>query len=317
MAPLLPPAQITDNVGVELNKRGLALRGSKYERLRRLCRAVRDEDDKEVSETGEVKYKREFLPFSRLPLELRKMIWKQAIPLVHRIIRIENTYSSRENAEFGRDWSVSYPQHPALSLMLACAEAKVISYKVLFAKLDPTAIVTNSIEDLAAARANRQKTMSLARQRVLFEEDIFCFPSGAQAFGDPCPLRIESLLSLTRSVLISDYEFNCLIKIRFRDEIKEFWKRSPHLEKLIVLKNGFYDRPAYHSLKPVCKRPILLETLDENNVDGDYTTKFQAWADRRYKGQLAKSSSKIKVYVISIWDTRLRSPAQDQGSRKT
>lgn len=69
------PEQFASNVDTELNKRGLSLRGDDRVKLPRLRRGIKREKGKEVSETGEVKYKKEFKYFPKLPLELRRMIW--------------------------------------------------------------------------------------------------------------------------------------------------------------------------------------------------------------------------------------------------
>ncbi|KAK0117810.1 hypothetical protein ONS95_012134 [Cadophora gregata] len=63
------------NVDIELNKRSLSLAGSDLAKLIRLRCGIRGEKGREVSKTGEVKYKKEFKLFPKLPLELRRMIW--------------------------------------------------------------------------------------------------------------------------------------------------------------------------------------------------------------------------------------------------
>lgn len=75
MALSLSAQQIASNIDSELNTRGLSLRGDDYMKLLRLRRVVEEDSGKEVSETGEVKYKKEFKEFPKLPLELRIMIW--------------------------------------------------------------------------------------------------------------------------------------------------------------------------------------------------------------------------------------------------
>ncbi|KAG4433150.1 hypothetical protein IFR05_011363 [Cadophora sp. M221] len=72
---VLSAQQTASNIDTELNARGLSLRGDDHVKLLRLRRTVKGENEKEVSETGEVKYKKEFKKFPMLLLELRRMIW--------------------------------------------------------------------------------------------------------------------------------------------------------------------------------------------------------------------------------------------------
>ena len=69
------PEQFASNVDTELNRRSFSLRGDDRAKLGRLRRGIKKEKGKEVSETGEVKYKKEFKYFPKLPLELRRMVW--------------------------------------------------------------------------------------------------------------------------------------------------------------------------------------------------------------------------------------------------
>ena len=69
------PEQSASNVDTELNRRSLSLRGDDRAKLGRLRRGIKKEKGKEVSETGEVKHKKEFKYFPKLPLELRRRVW--------------------------------------------------------------------------------------------------------------------------------------------------------------------------------------------------------------------------------------------------
>lgn len=142
------PEQFASNVDTELNRRSLSLRGDDRAKLGRLRRGIKKEKGKEVSETGEVKYKKEFKYFTKLPLELRRMVWKRAIPVFpRRVITVEKV---RDVTVVGNQLIVTYPRHPALDLMVTCKELKEVLVEQCFPHLRTTAKGTFTTEEIEA-----------------------------------------------------------------------------------------------------------------------------------------------------------------------
>ncbi|PVH79548.1 hypothetical protein DL98DRAFT_630954 [Cadophora sp. DSE1049] len=297
----ISPEKFASNVDTELNKRGLSLAGDDHEKLVGLRRGIKGEKGKEVCETGEVRFKREFKLFPKLPLELRRLVWKRAIPIFpHRVITVE-TDRDDPPKRIGNSPTITYPRHPALDLMVTCKEFKKVLCEECFAHLKtPTRnnTITENNETPEVVNFKKEAIPSLASQRVNFNDDIFYLTNGLdylEILERKSPIPIASI----KRVLIPREIFDDIIY----DDMEPYdvmLQTLTGLEQIIILDFPQHTFPSHYmdcvrkpsrgyteeqfnawpwlSLEP----PTSIEPYYIMEYDDRYTSRFHDWV----KGQL-------------------------------
>ncbi|KAH6707548.1 hypothetical protein BKA61DRAFT_697139 [Leptodontidium sp. MPI-SDFR-AT-0119] len=308
MALSLSAQQIASNIDSELNTRGLSLRGDDYMKLLRLRRVVEEDSGKEVSETGKVKYKKEFKEFPKLP--------KRAIPTFrHRVVTLEAGLN--DQIYRGRNWtspSVQCPTHPAMNLMLACSESKDIVYEIYFPKPDMTiSKITEEVETLEVASFKKGSPATFASRRINNDDNIFYLINGFSILYKH-RTRNPTILASIKLIMIAIKEFNGILN---DDEAYEALLKSlPSLNSIILLDFKHHNFPTpqrpkkrYHwerlkssngfSLEP----PKFFEPFDENAFHKTYSEVFHKWVGKR--PEYPSRFKEVKVYYADALDCQV------------